>query len=653
MKLYRRVVVGIITAVFIGAVVVAPVSALGLFKGVVVAPAQTAQANLIDPWFNSSWQYRRAITVPNANAQNLTDYQATVTLSSSNFNFSQSSGNDIRFTDSDGTTVLSHWTDQYNAGSQTGSFVVKVPLVAASTTKTIYMYYGNPAAPNVSSGARTFAMHDGFERLRNAATPSVTPTYDGSGQMTHPDIVKFDTPWNGYKYWLAITPYAGSNDQLENPSILASNDGNTWVVPAGVTNPLAPAPVCDHNSDVDMIYNDDTGELWMYYLDTRRAARCAGQNSQPWYDHNLMKMVKSSDGVHWSSPVTVADWPLTSNTFYLSPSIVKRGNTFQMWAVNGRGANFPIVTGTSSNGLNFTTVQNVNINQPAWHTDVEYIPSKNEFWMINSYGQATGSLYYAKSSDGQNWTTYPATALSPSKGWDANLYRSTFLYDKETNQIRVWYAAYSSTTPAVWRLGQTAADYDAFVGQLATNGGWTQEAGTGIWATTAQQAKRGQFSSRLIQSGTTTGTSMQLSKPVPFTQDFYLEADMYDDMDTTAFKMLRSTNASDQRVGVGVWTGSSATKYVFHNKSYGYTATSVNRTAGWHKFGMLVKADSSVTYFVDGQNVGTATAQFNNASQAQIEGYNGGTTTFYIDDIRVRKWAAQEPVTTVGAHETQ
>src|ERR1043165_3155793 len=42
-------------------------------------------------------------------------------------------------------------------------------------------------------------------------TPISVPTYDGSGQAVHPDVVAFDSDWNGAKYWLTMTPYPQSD----------------------------------------------------------------------------------------------------------------------------------------------------------------------------------------------------------------------------------------------------------------------------------------------------------------------------------------------------------------------------------------------------------------------------------------------------------
>jgi hypothetical protein len=56
---------------------------------------------------------------------------------------------DIRFTDSDGSTLLNYWQES------DGRFWVKVPSIPASSTKTIYVYYGNPSATSASSVQNT------------------------------------------------------------------------------------------------------------------------------------------------------------------------------------------------------------------------------------------------------------------------------------------------------------------------------------------------------------------------------------------------------------------------------------------------------------------------------------------------------------------
>src|SRR5579863_975337 len=54
--------------------------------------------------------------------------------------------------------------------------------------------------------------------LANAQSPLTTPTYDGSGQAVEPTIIFFDTPWHGFSYWMAYSPYPNGDPTKENPS---------------------------------------------------------------------------------------------------------------------------------------------------------------------------------------------------------------------------------------------------------------------------------------------------------------------------------------------------------------------------------------------------------------------------------------------------
>src|SRR5439155_20610297 len=61
--------------------------------------------------------------------------------------------------------------------------------------------------------------------LAHAPNPDTTPTYDGTGQVVEPDVIHVPRGWNGYEYWMAVTPYPCGDESLENPSILVSHDG--------------------------------------------------------------------------------------------------------------------------------------------------------------------------------------------------------------------------------------------------------------------------------------------------------------------------------------------------------------------------------------------------------------------------------------------
>lgn len=105
-----------------------------------------------ESWYDSNWLYRKTITVDNSSNDNtLTDYQVEISLTTSDFNFlkAQMFGQDIIFTDDDGTTLINHWIEAYNP-IKSANIWVKVPSVPASSTKTIYMYYGNSSYTNTT-----------------------------------------------------------------------------------------------------------------------------------------------------------------------------------------------------------------------------------------------------------------------------------------------------------------------------------------------------------------------------------------------------------------------------------------------------------------------------------------------------------------------
>ncbi len=126
-----------------------------------------------ESWYNSSWPYRKAITITGSTAGAQTNYQVNVNVTySSNM---KSDFSDIRFTDSDGTTLLNQWMESDTA-STSASFWVKIPSIPASpSTTTIYMYYGNASAVSASSGDNTFNFFDDFNNVLSS-NPVMKPS---------------------------------------------------------------------------------------------------------------------------------------------------------------------------------------------------------------------------------------------------------------------------------------------------------------------------------------------------------------------------------------------------------------------------------------------------------------------------------------------
>jgi len=126
----------------------------------------------------SQWKYRKAFQITEQAGQNLTDYQVLLKIgessgaSGANFHLEglsaifpsgKNDGGDLRF--HDGQNELSFWVEDVTGTSPNRiAYVwVKIPSLSANQTKTLYIYFGNQSASNVSNGNNTFDFFDDFD----------------------------------------------------------------------------------------------------------------------------------------------------------------------------------------------------------------------------------------------------------------------------------------------------------------------------------------------------------------------------------------------------------------------------------------------------------------------------------------------------------
>lgn len=283
----------------------------------------------------------------------------------------------------------------------------------------------------------------------NPPTYMVTPTPDGTGSVVHPGVHDFGaTKWNGKRFWMAITPYKDSDDQKENPCILQSHDGFTWTVPAGLTNPLDPAPGSpDLNSDTELYYDAPSGRLYCFWRTVTD-----GLTTETIYRSY------STDGVTWSAK-QVAVTVTSDGVQLLSPAIRKLGSTFFLWTNNRRlsasaiDGTFGSGTATTWNGQGGATIPGSN-----WHIGVEVVGT--EVWaLLNKH--TPYKTFAARSTDGGlTFTVNPTPVIEPTaSGWDNGdingTYRATFQLHENGTKARVWYSAMSANSTTSWRAGYT------------------------------------------------------------------------------------------------------------------------------------------------------------------------------------------------------
>jgi len=298
-------------------------------------------------WYNSNWKYRKPVSLGNTGSA-LTDYQLQVNLTAGNFDFSKArtAGQDIRFTDSDGTTLLPYFIESYAASSAT--IWVKVPAIPKSPpNKTIYLYYGNPSASSTSSGNNVFQLYDNFPL---------------TGQPNHLDKVS--------RVGTALTPGAiGQWDELvrERMSVLYDSSDSTYK-----------AWYCGHP--------------WNNNPDPDEEASSIGYATSP-------------DGITWTK---YAGNPVLDSGVgppqYQNPSVVKVGNTFYMYIERTNG--YPNITAwrySSPNGINWVPAPGEVKTEAA--TPLVWVEGATWYMLYEHYGAAAPyNIHLATSPDGITWT---------------------------------------------------------------------------------------------------------------------------------------------------------------------------------------------------------------------------------------------------------
>ena len=285
-------------------------------------------------------------------------------------------------------------------------------------------------------------------------TVLTTPTYDGSGQAVHPTVVYIAAGFAGYTYWMGMTPYPSGNDDYENPSLLASNDGLTWVVPDGITNPLAakPSGTNAHNSDCAFWWDSGASTLYLYYVQ------------------------KADDGTHTVYRFPITQGPLTVGTKVActisyttgiyAPTVWKNGtNDWVMWFVDN---DVNVRRYTSTDGLTWTLEavvgqydqdgKPVKATINPWHTCVRKFGDRFLFLCCAyPYGgnNAQTDLYWGIADDQDDSITWDTTPiLTEFSGWGSRQVYLSCIEQIADGSWRIYISAATSTP--TWRIGYAA-----------------------------------------------------------------------------------------------------------------------------------------------------------------------------------------------------
>lgn len=255
----------------------------------------------------------------------------------------------------------------------------------------------------------------------------------GLDQVTHPSVIQFDEKWNGYKYWMAYTPYPFGDGEEENPCIAVSNDLLYWDTPNGMVNPIADNEEtgCNELKDAHILYRDDLDRIEVWYLG-RLSESLGGDNKSL-----LLFRKYTYDGITWS------DYEIMTSTEYLSPSVIWKDNKYQFWGIGYSSFNNTgtFVYSDSTDGKNWEnqrqcTIDGADHDLPIWHGSVSFFDNEYHFVYIES-SNASQKVLYCHSSDGIDFKNNSVIVENNSQSNWKILYRPFVM--KENNEYVLFY----------------------------------------------------------------------------------------------------------------------------------------------------------------------------------------------------------------------
>jgi len=147
----------------------------------------------------SGWQYRKSVTISGSTGAG-TNYQVPLNVGessgatgcdfhlnghSASFPSDKNQGGDLRFTSSDGSTLLDFWVESVSGSSPNRVAKVWVEVSAdLGSNQSIYCYFGNANATNASNIVNTFKDGDDFssDTTANYTVSGGSITYDSTNK---------------------------------------------------------------------------------------------------------------------------------------------------------------------------------------------------------------------------------------------------------------------------------------------------------------------------------------------------------------------------------------------------------------------------------------------------------------------------------------
>lgn len=204
-----------------------------------VTPDTADQGPTSATWWSTSWSNRRRLGLSSLGlSESFTDLPVLVILDSNRIDYTktQNGGQDLRFVDADGVRILSHEIERWDE-SGTSYVWVKVPLIQGDTAGSIWLYYGNAAAPDGQNASDVWSNgyvmvhhlsemsgnhHDSTAYHNDSSTVSVTTQGSAPGKIAGADEIRRAS---SDSIWVQPSASLGLVDELTVSVWIASDFG--------------------------------------------------------------------------------------------------------------------------------------------------------------------------------------------------------------------------------------------------------------------------------------------------------------------------------------------------------------------------------------------------------------------------------------------
>ena len=147
-------------------------------------------------WYHPAWDKRKRVRLLNNDATAYATTAVKITVAHETDDM-QANFYDLRFTDSDGTTLIPHWIENFSGGTE-AQIWIETPNMPASGQKDLFMYYDNPSVPTTTSSlTEVFAFADDFEDGNISEYSGNTSLFTVDGSFAYGGSYGLDT--TGYE----------------------------------------------------------------------------------------------------------------------------------------------------------------------------------------------------------------------------------------------------------------------------------------------------------------------------------------------------------------------------------------------------------------------------------------------------------------------